>query len=492
MKWSDEWLKTSEERVAEGDGQAVADEISRLERSQVPDVMLVRFARLCRRVGDPLSGAKSLFSAVKAETSSPLSEQVIEYACCLARLGRGKEAVQLLESLAKEDLNDSALEVADIYFNVWDYKSGIKVLENALSVCEQGYRRRILELNHLASMVALSRLEEASELGHHLVETLKRENSIKLLGNCYELLGQVFISTGNWPHAKKLLNESVDILSASGSLSSILPKKWLAIGELRFEGHSNRQALTQIEHIKNQARQFRHWESLRHIDLQVALHLKDSEAFSRIYFTCPHPMFRELYMEPHLEELKLNSKVTWSKGNRPSYLDLTEAICGVGEREIKPSQVLFKMLSGLASDYYNPLTVHQLHQFAFEGQYFNPLSSPDKTHKAIIRLRKFIDETLPSLLIDNNKNYGYRLRANDGLLITYPLNTRDLTVPSESLLFVKKLQAEFGSEPFSRKQVDEKLGYNSRKSGRKLLDAVESGDLQTTGNGRSTRYKIVA
>ena len=492
MKWTEDWSQAAEQLVTTGSGSIVADQLTSMDRSTVPAKHLAGFARLCRRVGMPLLGIQALYTTVKAETADPSVEELAEYANCLARIGRNKEAISIFDSIPEAKRLPYSLKYVDSLFNSWEYQKGKSVLEGALAGEGDSYRRKILSVNFLAALVALEQWGEAEDYGNQLREELSSSGANKLLGNTLELLGQVSIGNGDWQTARCRLESSLNLLEEAKSLSSLLPKKWLALGELKLGKSSRETALQGIEEVKNQARKFRHWESLRHMDYFVARELNDSDAFSRLYYSCSHDSFRKLYLDPIKSEFELSHHIRWSTGKAPQVLHLDQDLTDKNKKSIQTHQVLFKTLKALFSDYWTPLDVFKIHGLVFPEEYFNPNSSIDKVHKSMERLRAFLKDVPGlSLSIESNRDFGYRLRCESGLVVIYPEDTGGF---QNSLVdqFVVDLRSHFGDQPFTRKDVDERLGLSVRKSNRRLAEARDSGQILSFGQGRGKHYKLAS
>ncbi len=436
-------------------------------------------------------GANILFRIYNdpLEESSP--QLIAEYASCLAGAGNYIEAQNLFSKLPDDVLSDHVLSYSDSLFRLWESQKANEVLERFAPKSLETYADLVYGLNLAASHIVCDKYSQAEELLTEIKKKAHKENHNMIYGNSLELFGQIHFSKNRIEKANQLFKESERLLRSSNNLSWLFSLKWATFSTIELGGMSHQEMSDRIDEVRKVARQFLNWETLRECDLYEAVCTDNQCLFNRVYFATPHRTFREKALRKSQSRFQLNSSVQIGPGNqkRTQCLDLN--LIEFHPFDLEMSKIQKILLKTVTKDLYSPIPIYQLFYDLFPGEFFNPLTSKDKTYKQISKLRSILELHPSQLRLDNLRNYGYRFRSKEPLTLIYPLKEESNEALTDKI-FVVKAQTHFGSRPFSRKEFSQLNDMTDRSASRILKHLEESGDFEKVGQGRSTKYKVAS
>lgn len=463
--------------------------ISAVERPNVAE-----FANLLRRAGLIDRGIRLLNPIVRSEMEfiSPTSEEKIEYAVLLTRLGAFAEAREILNGLDQSSYPEILLYLTFTLTPEWRYQETIEPLQSYLSLSnDQFYLRLVAKVNLIAALIFSGQDRDLDRLLSEAISEAESQQSWFLLGSLYELSAQWEISRSRLDTAERALDMALAHLKKSGTVESLYVHKWRIVLNLMRDPLSDA-CYQEMTRLRKDSLKAKEWEILRDCDFHDLRFRRNSDLFVHLVAGSPMTAYRErLFTE--FSHFKIpDSLYSWQlSGERASpsrqiYLDTGSY--GNGKSFIEAGQLPHRLLRLLARDFYRPQRLASLAAEIFPGEVYHPHSTPLKLHQVVKRLRETI----------RSQKIPLRISVESGSISLYGIRNctvikdwkRDWELPSVQDLDLKRIRAVFNEDLFTTKQVAEILGCSISSATRKLRTACQEGHCNAIGSGRRTAFRL--
>ncbi len=458
--------------------------VDRLTRNQKCEL-----ASIARRLGNPVLALKLLKPFVRSDNQlvQPKSDEILEYANALSAIGGASESIKLLnDKKVQEELPLSYLYLAFAQITCWHYESALDSLNQFLKTePADSYRSQIARVNIIACKVSTNRFEEARDDLLKLLPELKGQEKLILYGNCLELLGQVYFQLKDYSESEKVLLEAASILE--GKMPDwIYVQKWLCLIKL-VRNPGQKESIEAINGVRDLAREYRDWETLRDIDLWLGVLAGKKDLTDKVFFGTP----RETYKD-RIEFFSPNdtSEVfcRWMGPRNENRKQISLSIFSEDWREMFPDycleQELFKVL---LSDFYRPVGVTEIFFKIYPNEYYHPVFSINKVRVLVSRLRKVL--TKLNLKITEIPSQGYILESEEPIELIYSRAELPQAMTKEEF-YSFKIKNVFLTNWFSAKEFAQILGSSDRTSRRILARLIESGSILKEGKNKNAMYRI--
>lgn len=458
---------------------------------EVPRPLTARYVNLLRRMGGPKYGLAILNPIVRSETSAPTTEETIEYATCLCRVGLVDESIVLLSGIAKEAHPEIQFELAAAHMSKWEFSKSIPYLLKYLG--NQGlsvYKSCVGEINLAVAYLYTDETEKADSMLRKLNTKAKENNFSLLRGNALELRGEIAFQNREFDRALELFEDSAKNLQSANPRYSLYLEKWKIIVKMLRENGSQG-SLAECHQLRKKVAEIHDWNSLREIDLYKAVVQKDVKAITYLYYGTPYLEYRKRILSAWEGPLNLDDDIYERKIGPGAFQEKRIFDIATGKdfftgAQLKAGQSMHRLLQVLATDFYAPFLTTKIFSLVFKDAFFNPTTSPKQVHQLVKRLNDwFLTHKVP--LVIKYGNSGYRLRSEEGFLLRIPTN---VVVRTKADDFLQLLKSHSLVENFSVAMVAEKLQLSHRNATRLVSEAVASGKLERRRMQRSTLYSF--
>lgn len=481
-----ELIKDWESQIRAGNAKAVIEAFEKLKFSDIPRASVLPLANLARRTGMHVLGLRLLSSVIErgpsAKNRTPTHPaELAEYAILLHRNGALDEAIDILESLDEKDLPTVLLYRAFCYFNEFNHRSAIEVLEKYVQQEKSAYMNLVGHVNLAAAYVLAHENKKAFELLDRNMALAKAGDHKRLMGNCLELRAQLHLRERDFSNAQNELNSAANLLREFENLDFLWLQKWQAYLEDLQKGQVEK--LVSFSEI---ARQHKSWENVRDADRLKLMVSFDPDLFDFLIFGTPYLGYRQLIYQ---ETGKSVSSQHFRLGDRNADgLDLATGEIK-GKVILKPGKHAHRLLTVLASDFYSPFQVGGIFNRVFENEYFDIFTSPNRIHQLVRRTRKLLKEhdiPIQILQIDGS----YQLSVPDSTSLCIPLELEP--VDAHQLKWKDFADAFRGRESISALEARTQLRMSRTSFQRFANWALEKGLLKKSGEHRATLYHLVS
>ncbi|HEX4923143.1 MAG TPA: hypothetical protein VFV50_03620, partial [Bdellovibrionales bacterium] len=374
---------------------------------------MAAFANLARRSGLSQLSVRLLNPIVRPDLNvgrpaGPL--ELAEYAAALTNIGARLEALEILESLDAEKNEDVSLFIAFNHISIWDYARAIPFLESYIEQQTDPYKKLVGQVNLAAALVNESQNAAAEELLRDLEMRTRGKSALRLHANVLELRGQLMIDLKRFSDARRDLDRSETLLREAKSLDDFFVLKWKTF--LAAEENTTAENLAALESLKAEAAAKKHWETVRDCDYQRAKFTRDLTLFNKLFHGTPHESFRRRILRYLGGSHIIPEEFDWKPfAEQAGSIVLDVGLGQVGGRRVlKIGQVLQKLTAALTADFYRPARTAMIFARLFPGEHYDPVTSPNRVHKNVSRLRDWIrGQGLP--LEIRQSPTGFRLHA---------------------------------------------------------------------------------
>ncbi|MCM2281475.1 MAG: hypothetical protein NDI61_06470 [Bdellovibrionaceae bacterium] len=492
----DERLKRTEEMIRKGQIAPARRLLRTLKPSKLERADASVFADLALRTDLPLLALQSLNPILRPQMNSQVEPSVQErilYASGLRTIGALYEADEILAPIDANETPDVELQRAFNHIRKWDYEKAISPLKRFIAHPKTAdYRKWVGRLNLAASLVALAKIDEATETLAQLRKHTQDLGHNLLYGHSLEISAQVALVQSDWASAKNHLDQADRVFTEMSSENNrFLIRKWRAL--LQLMTSNTAESASTVTAIRAEAERLNNWESLRDCDLFLGHFGDRRDLVQRVLAGTPYPSYRKRMQRFFGISPIPPEEFAWTPGQTdapltsdvPVVVDLSEAT-GKASAFLMAHPLLLRVLQCLCLDFYRPLSHGLLHHHVFPGEYFNPHSSPQRIATALSRLVHGFRAHGLHLEIKAGKTETRILQLTEGAIRVAP--SRAFEAPDEIRLHQWKLR--FRNQEFQKKDLETLWPHGQRSLQHLLRRALESGKITKQGRGRNVRYRV--
>lgn len=474
-------------------------ELNVLLTRKIPREHVAQAAHLSRWALMPEKALKLLHKIVRptrhslrAASASPREQAV--YAAALHDIGAYRESLSLLQQIDSTRVPEALLYRAQVCTGQWDWASPIPFLEKLLKHPTASARDKIYGELLLGSslMYGLDDYVQAEKTLKSLLERANEPSFRYFHKNAVFLLGQNEYLRGNLKEAQALIDKFKTMAEADGAEgSTIIAQQWTAVIGLA-SGKDKAGFLKMLHEARAAFVAAKRWERVRMCDFHEYRILGEQSLLARLYFGTPFPAFRKRIASLLPEDAELPKGYEWELA--PNDGKKSGLMVNLSDTGLKEGQLLQRLLQVLASDFYRPLQIAEIHQFLFLNEYFNPASSPDRVHQAIRRLRLWFKKSkLPLDVQEDNGLYRLVAYAPCSLSVGQATGSQVLDKSPDDLrlgAMLEKLKAKFAGAAFSANEAAEVWDISYRSAVRYLAQAREKQLVCRQDKGPLTSYRL--
>lgn len=416
-------------------------------------------------------------------------EERLEYAACLVKLGRIKEANDLMLPIDSALFPKILLYRAFAHISEWNYPDAIGLIKSYLVSETDEYFQSVGQVNLAESLIAMRQFLGAEALLRQCMNRSKIQCNHLVYAKVLELYAQLSIATGQWKRADTFLAEAQLTFGNSPLKDMLFIGKWRAISQLwQHPDAPDTGAL--LKEVRALANKVNHWETLRDLDRHEAIVKKDENLMIHLFFGTPFETFRKELLIDFGQPLRTDC-YDWTLGEGTSSLsfDLIQvAIRTSSRRDSRLSRTIHRALVSLCSDFYRPWQLARLHAELYPNEYYHPVSSPIRVHAVIGRLRTWFKKQKFPVTIRSYQD-TYRLECTDKAITIRTYAPRILADPASVLL--AQIARRWPNGPFTSRGVSVELKVSTVTAFRILIAGEKAGRILRFGKGKNTRYRCI-
>lgn len=492
---SQDWpsfLSEIEKHVVEGQHENAKGIIQKLNFRKIPRAHAAGLAELAWRISQPLWTLKILDRILFPEnelTKDATDREKLIYATALGNLGAVNEAIQIFDSINSQREPEVLLRKALAHFRQWDYPKAIPHLEQFLKTDGLApYRKLIGKVNLAAALIADFRFADAQTWLDE-IQTECRENQYRLLlGNYFELQGQVFFFQNEHQKALSCFEESIRLLENQGGEFSLYSEKWKAISQAFLKNDAR--SLSEIRKIKLKALSMGQWETSRDCDLFEAVLTEDQELAEKVILGTPFSFYRERVRRLTKDGVARRTQFNWLLGSLQSSAQIfvfDPYEMQRGKKSLHGNPQLLALFEALTVDFYRPSHIGLLFQRIYRNEKFNPFNSPQRVLRLIKRLDLWFQDQGVPLQVSMKKS-EFSILGRDESPVQIRVRRKQGLSKKEGQNF--HLQQFFKDRTFTVKDVSRHMNLSRATAQNVLKKACEEGLVLRSGAGRATNYVL--
>ena len=329
----------------------------------------------------------------------------------------------------------------------------------------------------------------------------------RLRANLLEIQAQAFLNTRQFDRARESLENAAQVLRGTGAEDALFVAKWSRVVNFYAEPESE-ECFRALLDIRRQAVELKHWETLRDLDQHLASVRQDMELYHRLYFGTPFPCYRQGLVrrlsrlpEPPDAYLWLPGNLTERAPRVRKVLDLATLEMEGQPMELKSGQLLHRLLTVLASDFYRPRQTAALAAQLFPDEYFHPHTTPNRIYQLVKRVREWARNSRLALTVEElDGSYRIMPHGEGGLALKIPRpeepSAADMPVghgvPDFKLSArLKPLEAWIGAAPFFARDAAQHLKISVSTVTRLLRMGIKEGRVEKLGAGPQLHYQFI-
>ena len=474
-----ELIERCEADLRLGQATRVLQTLKALNLSLVPRAFRLPLANLSRRAGLFTVGLRLLTPLVHGEKvmTPPTQHELAEYAVLLLKSGAVDEAMTRITKVEKSIFPEAPLYKAFCHMAKWDYDLCIPELKAYSSSGVSGYSALVGKVNLASALIIEDRLNEAADLLDEITPLAGQGQYHRLRANCLELRTQVYLEENRNENAIESLNEAANLLQSSRTADQLFLLKWRAVLSARKS-----KAIGAIVDFKKEALARGHWESVREADFQALLIQFDQERFRHLLIGTPYESYRcRLGKKLGVSLLADTYVVGDVAGPR---MDLQSGYISHGI-EMKPGKKIHQTIELLLRDFYRPVGIATLFGQLFPDEQFNVLTSPNRVHQLVSRVRRFFKDNEIPVALDRIGS-GFSMKVEGSFAFQVKLRRERVAGAAAQL---ERLRTFF-EDRFSAVDARRILGVSEASMRRILNEALQLGQVQRVGIGRASRYRF--
>lgn len=453
----------------------------KLPRSWAP-----AFGELAFRVKLPMYALKALHRYIYPEnslTAKATNKEQMIYATALFGLGAINESRILLRTIDPLEEPEALFYGAVVNFFDWNYTASIPFLqEYILSSKITPYRRLVGKVNLVAALVFTQDWPRVAELIAEIQAECASQSYLLLLGNSYELLGQLEFYQANYDQALIHFEKAKTLLDEQGGHYSFYVNKWIAISQcLKTPSEEN---LLALRRIREEADKLGNWNTLRECDLFEAVATKDQKLIRKVIMGNPFESYRQRARNLFGENLNAN-------GRYHLHLKPTEAstdqllIFDPYKNGLHQKPLLLNLFDSLTQDFYQPCNIGALFQRIYPKEKFNPFTSPPRVLQLLRRLNHWLEENGGPLRVSFKKS-EFSIMALESIFVVIQRGKK--MSPFEGKLL--ELKDHFPDRSFTTAKVAEAMAISKVSAQKLLRQALIEGKLIKDGRKQFLSYRF--
>ncbi|MGE4132507.1 MAG: tetratricopeptide repeat protein [Bdellovibrionales bacterium] len=422
-------------------------------------------------------------NGLNMEPATP--HEKIEYAETLRKLGTTGEAAEILSSLNPTDYPHADFVQAMCHFSKWHYGEAIPCLERYVDApTVPPYQKLVGRLNLAAAFVHEKNFSKAEPLITALRQETEEQSHWLLHGHTLELSAQLEIERGQWDSALQCLSLAEACLSRTGSVGLLWIRKWRAIchclqaGEVRAE----------LYEVLEEAKKTDQWETHRDCCYYAAKIKRDVNGMNFVYFGTPYGSYRQNIVQSNHEWYQPPEVFHWGQANSDQVFDVSTGCKSDGTQIVPRGQLAHRLAALLTRDFFRPTPVVEAFGALFPGEYFNPTTSPNRVHQAVVKLKKCLIADGIDLAIQKREGRYFWRPEN----IAIRVKTQTPNPGSGHSIQLDWLIGQFSGHDFTVSEAAQSLGVSASTGLRLLRWGLSHKRLRRIGSGPATRYRSAA
>jgi hypothetical protein len=480
-------VKKLEKLLKDGKIKEVQSHLEKIEPSKVARAEALTLAGISRRAGFHRLAFKILNPIVrpknKLEKIKATPEELVEYGMILFRLGVINESRKVLNSATA--CPEHELFLAFTYFSEWDYAKAREILESYVSSPGiSDYNLLLGKLNLAQAYVGLEDPRKAIPITKEVISKAKSLKLNLLLANALQNLIDAYIECKELKKIEESIQELKNLMGDSHYRYDLYLQETIAVTKLPD--------VTLLREVGKTARQKRMYEIVRKCDLLEAIATRNEDLFRKVYFGSPYPEYRKKILRQWGKPIDLGDSYLWSLNpDRKSerIFDVAEG-CDVGTgKKLKKGTAVHNLLKIFAGNLYVTYKAEALYSYLFPKDNLDFRTSIHKVYDTILRARNWLE----------SEGMGFSIAEAHGEYFLFSEGGYQLKIPvalsAAADLYdakVKDLKAKVGSAVFTANAVVDILSVSKATATRILKRGIEDGELETFGQGKSTKYRFSA
>lgn len=313
------------------------------------------------------------------------------------------------------------------------------------------------------------------------------------LNNCTKALDYLSLLYKEFPEIKEI-NSSFGLRINAWNLLVNLKQLSKANSDSLF-------VLKKIKLIKNKLAKSKDPISLvmiRLIDFETAKILNENKKLIELYFSArDNDILLQIHKEIITRKLELPDEYIIKIGEDISpnvEVNVQNGKNNLTKFTLKEKQVPQRLFEILAADINVPLRIAELNDLLFDGEHYNPYTSPDRVHKAIKRLRHWFGKTkVPLDILSTNGMYKLVSKSGCSIIVTRvnrPGFSGSNTISISDINSLKLLYNKISFRDFSSIVFAKELNVSKKTASRILNRAIKHKMVIKKGNGPSVKYSF--
>lgn len=474
-------LESIEFLIQRGELAKARIQLTDINPKNVAGFDLVYYCSLLRRAGLSNHAIRILQPLVYPKSRSAYRatvEEKLEYASNLVRLEILSEANRILLSIDENQFPIVLIRRGFLLTAKWDYESSNQLFQKYIDHAQaNSYQVLIAKVNLLQGLVNLEECTRAWQLIDELISDLNPEKHQFLLAAVHEFSAELFRLQKDYDKGFDEIKKGRHYLRDEHSVDAYLLRKQKAL----LSAYAKR-SVEDLLPLRQEAVSKNHHESLRDLDLHIAVLSRDEKLINEVYWKTQSLAYREKVLKyAARNKLKINTEFFQFKKNKGVIFNFTNHDLQGSLISLKKDQALGKLLAALLSEAYKPLKLLDLFSAVYESEIFFPGSSTDKVHQLLKRLRIFLKaNALPLEIQCRNRAYSLVTKGNFSLSRSQKTKTA----------FEQKFFREMNYRYFDVTTAKEFWQCSLRTTLRRIENLKANGHLETVGKTRATRFRF--
>ncbi len=465
----------------------------------------LELAHFFRRSRLPEKAISLLRPYIRPNSKKPFvatDQEKLAYSAALTLLDASKECRKLLESVKDKNADEYLLFSSFNLIREWNYSEAAGFLEKYIAQIHDDYKKAIGTVNLLQCYLASEELDKAHQIISQkwLENFLLEQSKHRLLGNYYELTAQYYFQTKDWNLAGVALKNAQKYSQQNKSIDELFVKKWDLLVDMYKTSDKTKIEARWIK-MRKKAHSFSHFETARDLDCHFSLRFRDDEILRYVYWGTPYKSYKNKIKKKYKDFYSVEfdpgqnfrrkifeHQETFPFG--PDELPIVEFKLESFRRDPRFSRdiLVFRLLEALCSDFYKVSSLYYIFEFVYEGEFFNPESSPGKIRQLVFRLKESFRELDLPLTVSFGER-GYWLEVTEDKVVHIDLASKFEIKRHEQLL--EKIEELFAKNSFKAKDLSSEVSMSARTVATALKDLLEDGAVEKIGSGPNTSYRLV-